>query len=75
MPGFGTDYGVCVWLSTYYTNPQPGSEGELSMLPTGALNGENNGLSLLLDAGNILKITFETKMCTLSRENQTVVCH
>ncbi|XP_023327060.1 uncharacterized protein LOC111700406 [Eurytemora carolleeae] len=48
--GFGTDYGVCVWLSTYYTNPQPGSEGELSMLPTGALNGENNGLSLLLDA-------------------------
>ena len=48
--GFGTNYGVCSWVTPFYQMPAEGHETDLSYLPKGALNGENNGLSLLLDA-------------------------
>ena len=55
--GFGTDYGICNFITPNFI---PGEKDEdyslqkVSMgyetLPKGPLNGENNGLSLLLDA-------------------------
>ena len=48
--GFGTSYGVCSWITPFYQMPEQGSEAELGDLQKGALNGENNGLSFLLDA-------------------------
>ena len=46
--GFGTNYGVCTFISPFYRMPPEGLETSLQDLPRGALNGENNGLSLLL---------------------------
>ena len=46
----GTNYGICSWISPFYSLPPKGEETNLGSLPTGALNGENNGLSILLDA-------------------------
>ena len=46
--GFGTNYGVCSFISPFYRMPPEGLETSLQYLPKGALNGENNGLSLLL---------------------------
>ena len=46
--GFGTNYGVCSFISPFYRMPPEGLETSLQDLPKGALNGENNGLSLLL---------------------------
>ena len=48
--GYGTSYGVCSWISPFYRMPKLGFETDLGYLPKGALNGENNGLSILLDA-------------------------
>ena len=48
--GFGTNYGVCSWVTPFYQMPEIGYETDLNYMPKGALNGENNGLTLLLDA-------------------------
>ena len=50
MPAFGTNYGICSWISSFFRMPQKGKERDLLSLVPGALNGENNGLSVLLDA-------------------------
>ena len=49
-PGFGTNYGICSWVSPFFKMPEDGKERDLLGLVPGALNGENNGLSILLDA-------------------------
>lgn len=49
-PAFGTNYGICSWISPFFRMPKGGKERDLLSLVPGALNGENNGLSLLLDA-------------------------
>ena len=50
QPGFGTSYGVCSWVTPFYRMPRKGMETSLLEQMKGALSGENNGLSLLLDA-------------------------
>lgn len=49
-PAFGTNYGICSWVSPFFKMPEEGKERDLLSLVPGALNGENNGLSILLDA-------------------------
>ena len=49
-PAYGTNYGICSWISPFFRMPQEGNERNLLSLVPGALNGENNGLSVLLDA-------------------------
>ena len=49
-PAFGTNYGICSWISPFFRMPQKGNERDLLSLVPGALNGENSGLSVLLDA-------------------------
>ena len=46
----GTSYGLCSWISPFYQLPPEGSETDPMSLQKGALNGEQNGLSLMLDA-------------------------
>ena len=48
--GMGTNVGICSWISPFYSMPSKGKETVLRSLPAGALSGENNGLSILLDA-------------------------
>ena len=49
-PAYGTNYGICSWISPFFRMPQRGNERDLLSLVQGAHNGENNGLSVLLDA-------------------------
>ena len=46
----GTSYGLCSWISPFYQAPAGGRETEPLSFKKGALNGEQNGLSLILDA-------------------------
>ena len=46
--GFGTNYGVCSFITPFFRMSQPGEETTLTNVKKGALNGENNGLSLLI---------------------------
>ena len=49
--GYSTSFGLCSFITPYYRNMPPDSDNmTLNLLAKGALNGENNGLSLLLDA-------------------------
>ena len=48
--GKGTNYGVCSWVSPFFRMPPEGEEQQPRSLVVGALNGENNGLNLLVDA-------------------------
>ena len=49
---FGTNYGVCSFISPFYRMSPAGRETSLRDLSRGALNGENNGLTLLLGMAN-----------------------
>ena len=46
----GTSYGLCSWISPFYQIPPSGRETEPLAFTKGALNGEQNGLTLILDA-------------------------
>ena len=49
--GYATSFGLCNFITPYYRNmPADSDQITLKYLSKGGLNGENNGLSLLLDA-------------------------
>lgn len=49
--GYATSFGLCNFITPYYRNmPAETDQITLKYLAKGGLNGENNGLSLLLDA-------------------------
>ena len=50
--GYATSYGLCNFITPYYRKMSPDIEDvtTLKYLAKGALNGENNGLSVLVDA-------------------------
>ena len=50
LPAFGTNYGICSWITPFFRMPEKGKKPDFSSLVPGSRSGENNGLSLLLDA-------------------------
>ena len=48
--GKGLSYGLCSWIFPFFEMPEPGKELDPLAWKKGALNGEHNGLSLMLDA-------------------------
>ena len=49
--GYGTSYGLCNFITPYFRHmPTNSNQIILNYLAKGALNGENNGLSILVDA-------------------------
>ena len=49
--GYATSFGICNFITPYFRNMPPDTDQmTLKYLEKGALNGENNGLSVLLDA-------------------------
>ena len=49
--GYATSFGICNFITPYFRHMPPETDQmTLKYLKKGALNGENNGLSVLLDA-------------------------